>query len=86
MGKFRVIITVLLIACQSCAYMPRKVTIQDCINLTGEVIATFCLKPKDMNHEKTKEEISDEITRQYAETWKVANDPKDELIKISANR
>jgi len=84
MSKLSVILIVLLVASQTtgCAYIPKRTAIQTCIELAGEVITAYCLKPKGNQIEKakTKDEISEEITRQYAQKWAEKNDKKGELI------
>lgn len=82
MGKFRVMIIGPLIALHGCAYVPRKVVINHCISIIGEVITAYRQKPKELNREKTKEEISDEITKGYATDWAKENDPKSEIINL----
>lgn len=89
MGNLRANLTIILIIsmAQSCAYLPRKTTVINCIELAGEVITAYCLKQpkKEIYHAKTTQEIRDEITRQYAQEYAKKHDPKGEIFNV-ANR
>lgn len=88
MGNLRANLTIVLIIsmAQSCAYLPRKVTVIDCINLAGEVYAAYCLKQpkKEIYHEKSKQEFIDEITKSYAQEYAKKYDPKGEIFNVAS--
>lgn len=86
MGNLRVSLTMILIVClaQGCAFMPRKTVIINCINLAGELYEAYCQKPqKEIEYEKSKDQISEEITKSYAQKRAKEIDPKGEIFNVA---